>query len=69
MRSIKIDIINEKALRLLKDLEALKLIRIQEDDKTEEKPANYWNKYKGAMTKQPLETIDQQINQLREEWE
>lgn len=69
MKTIKIDILNEKALRLLKDLEALKLIRVQEDDNTEEKHGNYWQQYKGAMTKQSVETIDQQIDKLREEWE
>lgn len=69
MRTIKIDILNEKALKLLKDLEALKLIRLKEDKATGEKNANYWTRYKGAMTKQTPTFIDQQLNELREEWE
>jgi hypothetical protein len=50
MRSITIDIINEKAIKLLKNLEALKLIRLRKD-KSEEKPiALDWAKYKGALS-------------------
>ncbi len=67
MRTITIDIINEKALLLLKNLEMLKLIRLRKD-KTEENPTTILN-YKGAMSKQPLDAVDQQLNQLREEWE
>ncbi len=69
MRSITIDIINENAIKLLKDLEALKLIRLRKD-KSEEKPITLdWAKYKGALSKQPLAEIDQQLNELRRDWE
>lgn len=69
MRTITIDIINEKALNLLRDLESLKLIRLRKDSPGE-KPADMdWAKYKGAMSKQPLKEIDQQLNELRSEWE
>jgi hypothetical protein len=69
MRTITIDIINEKALNLLRDLELLKLIRLRKD-KPENQPASMeWTKYKGAMSKQPLDEIDQQLKELRSEWE
>lgn len=69
MRTITIDIINEKAMKLLQDLELLKLIRLRKD-KPGEKPASMdWTKYKGAMSKQSLNEIDQQLNELRSEWE
>jgi len=69
MQSITIDIINEKAITLLKDLEALKLISLRKD-KLEEKPGTLdWAKYKGAMSKQPLVEIDQQLNELRNDRE
>jgi len=69
MRTITVDIINEKALNLLRDLELLKLIRLRKD-MPEEKPATMdWAKYKGGMSKQPLDEIDQQLNELRSEWE
>ena len=68
MRTITIDIINEKAINLLRDLELLKLIRLRKD-KTQHKSAINWLNYKGAMDKQPLQRIDQQLNELRDEWE
>ncbi len=68
MRTITIDIINEKALLLLKNLEMLQLIRLRKD-KTEPTSTTHWLSYKGAMSKQPLDTVDQQLNELREEWE
>jgi hypothetical protein len=69
MRTITIDIFNDKVLNLLRDLEQLKLIRLRRD-KPGENPASIdWTKYKGAMSKQPLNDIDQQLNELRSEWE
>jgi len=69
MRTITIDIIDEKALNLLRDMELLQLIRLRKD-KTSQKPApTKWTKYKGAMSKQPLSDIDKQLNELRNEWE
>jgi len=69
MRTITIDIINEKAVNLLRDLELLKLIRMRKDI-TGNKPAKTdWTTYKGSMSKQPLNEIDQQLNNLRSEWE
>lgn len=69
MRTITVDIINEKALNLLRDMELLKLIRVRKDRPGEKPPAMDWTKYKGAMSKQPLNEIDQQLNELRSEWE
>lgn len=69
MRTITIDIINEKAMNLLKDLELLELIRLRRDNLEEKQATIDWTKYKGAMTKQPLNEIDRQLNDLRNEWE
>ncbi|MEX2569223.1 MAG: hypothetical protein WD431_24980 [Cyclobacteriaceae bacterium] len=69
MRTITIDIINEKALNLLRDLELLKLIRLRKEKPGEITDTIDWSKYKGAMSKQPLNEIDQQLNELRSEWE
>ncbi len=68
MRTVTIEIINEKALNLLRDLELLKLIRFRKDN-TEHTTTINWLDYKGAMSKQPLSIIDQQLNDLRNEWE
>lgn len=68
MKSITIDIINENAILLLQDLELLKLIRIRKE-KAGQKDATDWGRYKGAMSKQPIGEVDQQLNDLRSEWE
>ena len=68
MRTITIDIINEKVLNLLRDLELLKLIRLHKD-KSEVKPKTNWLNYKGTMSKQSLDNVNQQLNELRNEWE
>jgi hypothetical protein len=69
MRTITIDIINEKAMNLLRDLELLKLIRLRKEKPEEKLAALDWTKYKGAMSKQSLSDLDQQLNDLRSEWE
>lgn len=68
MTTVTIDIINQKALRLLEDLELLQLIRMRREKKND---AGYvdWKSYKGAMQKQPIEQVNQQLHQLRQDWE
>ena len=69
MQTYTVDIINEMAIMLLKDLESLKLIRVRKqvgDNMTEDRGLL---KYKGAMLKQPLNEIDKQLNELRNSWE
>lgn len=70
MTTVTIDILNEKALNLLQDLELLKLIRLRKD-KVESNISgiNLVAKYKGAMTRQSINEIDQQLKDLRNEWE
>jgi hypothetical protein len=65
MRTITIDIINEEAILLLKDMELLKLIRLRQADAVHKD----WSKYKGAMSKQPIDEEDQQLKEIRNEWE
>jgi hypothetical protein len=70
MRTITIDIINNKAMRLLQDLEFLDLIRLRNEQIPSEAPiANWTSKYKGKMTAQPKSEIDKQLDELRKEWE
>ncbi len=68
MQTVTIDILNEKALVLLKNLEGLKLIRMRKEPDTQSN-INWQSKYKGAMQKQPLDEIDAQFNELRDSWE
>ena len=67
IQTITIDIINEKAIKLLQDLELLQLIRMRKDKA--ERSVNWAQRYKGAMSKQPLTQIDDQLNELRSGWE
>ncbi len=66
MKTIEIDILNEKALKLLRELEHLKLIRVRKNLKNNSVGIA---KYKGAMKKQPLNEVDKQLNELRSSWE
>lgn len=68
IRTITIDIINEKALKLLQDLELLQLIRMRKE-KTQPASINWAQRYKGAMAKQSISDIDNQLNKLRAGWE
>lgn len=64
--TITIDILNDKALDLLRDLESLKIIRLpKEKNESKDMPANLIAKYKGSMSKQPLIEVDKQLNDLR----
>ena len=71
MRTVTLDILKDEGYNLLKDLEALKIIRIQTNDdvKPEGMPLNLAAKYGGAMSKQSPEEIDKQLNDLRNEWD
>lgn len=69
MQTITIDIINKEAIRLLRDLEMLKLIRMRKGKQAKGHTIDWATKYKGAMTKQPMGEIDHQLNELRGEWE
>jgi hypothetical protein len=66
IQTVTIDIINENALRLLKELEQLQLIRMHRETTSS---ADFIAKYKGAMTKQSHSEIDNQLRELRNEWE
>jgi len=70
MQTITLDILDDNALNLLKDLEALNVIRlhkVKEDRRA--RATDAIKSYKGLMTKQPLEEIEQQLKDLRNEWD
>ncbi len=64
MRTITVDIINEKAFNLLKNLEVLQLIRVRESEVTPA-PKTDLSKFKGALKKQPIEDVELQLKELR----
>jgi len=66
-QTVTIDIINDKAIKLIEDLELLKLIRVHKNEAP--KTMNYIERYKGAMSKQSLPEVDSQLQELRNSWE
>jgi hypothetical protein len=70
MRTVTLDILKDEGFNLLKDLEALKIIRIKTDKEgLTSAPLNLAAKYSGAMSKQSPKEIDKQLNDLRKEWD
>ena len=65
-QSVTVEIINDGAMSLLRNMEYLRLIKV---NKKESAKKTNWEKYKGAMTKQSIDTIDEQLNELRNAWE
>ena len=67
IKTITIDVINDKAMQLLEDLEQLKLIRVHKERILTD--SSRIQHLKGAMSKQPIQDIDSQLDELRNEWE
>lgn len=68
-QTLTIDILNDKAVKLIQDMELRKLIRVRKEKNQQEGAVNWAAKYKGAMQKQPLNEVDNQLNDLRGSWE
>ncbi len=68
MKMLRIEIINDKALNLLRNMALLDLIRFHSDTPQSAFP-NWAARYKGAMTQQPVNEIEAQLKGLRDEWE
>jgi hypothetical protein len=62
MSIVTIEIINPKALDLLKTLDSLDIIRIID---TNPNIKNNFAQYKGAMTRQSVKEVDKQSAELR----
>jgi len=68
IQTVTIDIINDKAMKLLLDLELLQLIRLHKE-KELPNSSNRVLQFKGTMTRQPILDVDNQLNDLRKGWE
>jgi hypothetical protein len=67
IHTVTIDVINNNAMKLLQELERLRLIHIHTDAP---RPTVHWaTRHKGTMSKQPLADIDNQLDELRNGWE
>jgi len=68
MQTINIQILNKKAIKILQELELKDLIKIRKNEKKASK-ADRIRSYKGAMHKQSTIEIENQLNELRKDWE
>jgi hypothetical protein len=69
MKTITIDILNQRVLKLLQELELLQLIRLRKEKPAQVSEKNVWLKLKGSMTKEPLDIVDKQLDDIRGAWE
>ncbi|HRG11374.1 MAG TPA: hypothetical protein PLJ08_22560 [Cyclobacteriaceae bacterium] len=67
MKTLTIDILDDKALRLLQELELKNLIKVRINKTKSE--IDWRKKYKGGMSRQSIAEIESQLKTLRAEWE
>lgn len=68
MKTVTVELKNQNALRLLKDLELADIIRILDNTKTEE-ITKLSSKIRGAISKERANELNGQLHQMRNEWE
>jgi hypothetical protein len=66
METVTIQINNDKAYKLLKDLEDLDIIKVI--SKQTEKKDKLSDKYRGSLTIEDGQSLDQHIKDMRQEW-
>ncbi len=67
MKTVTVELRNNNALRLLKDLELAKIIRIVDRDKQEKTKLS--SRLRGSISKERAKELNQQLKQIRNEWE
>lgn len=68
MKTVTLDILNEKALNLLKDLELLNLIKFRKEKKVAPSKIKLSDKYRGIISKEQGQDLKLHIKQTRSEW-
>lgn len=70
MRTVTVTLEDDSVMPLLRELERLRLLRVNEPEATPvvKPPVDYMAKYEGKMTAQSEEEIEQQLRALRDEW-
>lgn len=67
METMLIELTNQKAAKLLKDLEELKLIRVLKKETST--PAKLSTKYRGVLSEKQGQALNKHIQEMRNEWE
>jgi hypothetical protein len=68
METVTIEIKSSKAMKLLKDLENLDIIKIHQSEK-KPKTKNKASKYRGSISSAAADDLMKHIGKTREEWE
>lgn len=68
MKTVIVELRNNNALRLLKDLELANIIRVLDEDTREEK-TRLSKSIRGAISKERAKELNEQLNKMRNEWE
>jgi hypothetical protein len=68
MKTVIVELRNNNALRLLKDLELANIIRVLDKDKKIEK-TKLSSRLRGSISKERAKELNQQLIQMRYEWE
>lgn len=69
MQTVTIDILNNKAEKLLQELELMQLIRVRRERNQPTTLINWAGNYKSSMEKQFSTRIDKPANKSSSEWE
>lgn len=70
MQTVTVDILNEKAYRLLEDLEALEVIRLRRPAAPAPTSGTGIPKLRGSLPlKKSVEETEDDLRKLRDEWE
>lgn len=68
MKTVTVELKNNNALRLLKDLERADIIRMLDKDNKKEK-SKLSASIRGAISKDRAQELNKQLNLMRNEWE
>ena len=69
METVKIQIKDSKALKILKDLEDLDILKILENDSVDlDSREKLSDKYAGAISSKTAKKMNSYVNESREEW-
>jgi hypothetical protein len=66
MKTIRIEISKDEAYSLLRDLEGLNVIRVIQDNESEDK--SLAKRYAGKLSKKTADELSKQTKASREEW-
>jgi hypothetical protein len=67
MDTVLIQLTNQKAIRLLHELEELHLIKVLKENIVPDKP-KLSDKYKGILSKEEGQRLNEHVKQMRSEW-